>query len=58
MRTAEDPKCKNCTHRILISVYRTFSDELKHEQYYVCVLSYCPFEERDVVLDSILKQVR
>ena len=46
MRVAENPKCKNCTHRVLINVYRIFFDqeEQKQEQYYVCVLSYCPYD--------------
>ena len=58
MRVAEDFKCKNCIHRVLINVYRIFFDpeEQNQEQYYVCVLSYCPYkmEDRfDKYLDSI-----
>jgi len=37
------PICKDCVHRILINVYKTFSGEQKHEQYYACVLSYCNY---------------
>jgi hypothetical protein len=46
MRMAVYPKCENCVHRILINVYKTFfePEEEKQEQYYVCVLSYCPYD--------------
>jgi hypothetical protein len=49
MRVAVYPKCENCVHRILINVYRIFFDqeEQKQEQYYICALSYCPYERAE-----------
>jgi len=46
MRVVDDSKCKNCTHRVFVNVYGMFFDqeEQKQEQYYVCVLSYCPYD--------------
>jgi hypothetical protein len=49
MRMAVYPKCENCVHRILINVYRIFFDqeEQKQEQYYICALSYCPYDRAE-----------
>jgi transposase-like protein len=58
MRVVEDPKCKDCRYRMLVNVYMEFSSatSVEPKQYYVCMLSYCPFEGRDKFvkcLDSI-----
>jgi len=55
MILATKPRCKDCVHRILVKVFSDLKQE--EEQYHVCVLSYCPFEETgdkfDEYLDSL-----
>jgi hypothetical protein len=45
MRVTEDLRCKNCRYRMQVNVYMEFSLATSggQKQYYVCMLSYCPF---------------